>query len=125
MASIMGSQSWLNLKISGSVFSMPKINFEIPVPVDTTTAFKKVKTYLSKANDITKFDSKTQCTFDDKNHSCSLKGGQFKAEINMSEGKKEDTSVIEVDIDIPLALVLFKGKIKEMVEKSIKKVFKS
>lgn len=104
---------------------MPKINFEIPVPVDTKTAFKKVKTYLSKANDITKFDSKTECTFDDKKHTCSLKGSQFKADISMSDGKKEDSSIIEVNIDIPLALVLFKGKIKEMVEKSIKKVFKS
>ena len=102
---------------------MPKINFELPVSVDAETAYKKIKTFLSSDNDFKKFDPKVTCTFDEDEQACSIKGSQFTARITAVE-KKSKTNV-EVQIDIPFALVLFKGKIQEIVEKNIKKVFKA
>jgi carbon monoxide dehydrogenase subunit G len=101
---------------------MPKINFEIPIPTDEKTAFTKIKKFLSAENDFKKFDPKVVCTFDEKNLTCRIKGSQFDAEINTM--KEKDTTKVQVKIDIPLTLVLFKGKIKDIVEKNIKKVFK-
>jgi carbon monoxide dehydrogenase subunit G len=106
--------------------TMPKINFELPVPVDPKKAFEKMKTFLSSDNDFKKFDPKVTCTFDEAKQSCSIKGSQFTATITAIEIKKseENKTNVEVQIDIPFALVLFKGKIQEIVEKNIKKVFK-
>lgn len=102
---------------------MPKINFEIPVPVSQDEAFSRIKKYLKGDNDIKKFDSKVACTFDEDEKLCDLKGSQFKAQIGTKSGKKNN-AIIDVSIEIPLALALFKGKIKDMVERSIQKVFK-
>lgn len=102
---------------------MPKINFALPVPVDSETAFKKIKSFLSSDNDFKKFDPKVACTFDEAKQTCSIKGSQFTATINPVETKGKTN--VEVQIDIPFALVLFKGKIQEIVEKNIKKVFKA
>lgn len=104
---------------------MPKINFEIPVSVDTKTAFDKVKKFLKSDNDIKSFDPKVACTFNEDDHSCSIKGSQFSAIIAAVPNKSKNKTQIEVQIDIPFALMLFKGKIQDMVEKNIKKVFKA
>lgn len=102
---------------------MPKINFELPVAVDSATAYKKMKTFLSSDNDFKKFDPKVACTFDEGKQTCSIKGSQFTATIAAVEAKNK--TKVEVQIDIPFALVLFKGKIQEIVEKNLKKVFKA
>lgn len=103
---------------------MPKINFEIPVPVDAETAFDKVKKFMKADNEIKSFDSKMSCTFDEKTQSCLIKGSQFSASIGVEKEKTKDKSNVKVQIEIPFALMLFKGKIQDMVEKNIKKVFK-
>lgn len=103
---------------------MPKINFELPVPVNNKTAFKKIKDFFKGDNDIKRFDAKASCTFDEDHSICHLKGSQFSAKIQTTEINADKTNV-NVEIDIPLSLVLFKGKIKELVEKNIKKVFKT
>lgn len=101
---------------------MPKINFELPVSLDSEAAYKKIKKFLNSENDFKKFDPQVSCTFDEADRSCSIKGSQFTAQITAVE-KKNKTNV-EVEIEIPFALVLFKGKIQEIVEKNINKVFK-
>lgn len=103
--------------------TMPKINFALPVSVDSETAFKKIKKFLSSDNDFKKFDPKVTCTFDEDDQTCAIKGSQFTATISAVEAKGKTN--VEVQIDIPFALVLFKGKIQEIVEKNIKKVFKA
>ncbi|MBC7458365.1 MAG: polyhydroxyalkanoic acid system family protein, partial [Bdellovibrionaceae bacterium] len=90
---------------------------------DSETAYKKIKTFLSSDNDFKKFDPKVACTFDEGKQTCSINGSQFTATIASVESNKKTT--VEVQIDIPFALFLFKGKIQEIVEKNIKKVFKA
>ena len=101
---------------------MPKINFELPVSVEQKIAFKKIKSFLKAENDFKKFDPKVSCTFDEDSLTCKINGSQFDATIQTLEIKKK--THIKVEIDIPFTLVLFKSKIKDIVEKNIKKVFK-
>lgn len=103
---------------------MPKINFELPVPVDSETAFEKIKKFLNAANEIKNLDPKATYTFNESKGSCDIKGSQFNATIAVAKGKAKDKCDIKVQIDIPFALMLFKGKIQDIVEKNIKKVFK-
>ena len=102
---------------------MPKINFELPVTVDTKSAYTKIKNFLSADTDFKKFDPKVACTFDEEKQTCLIKGSQFTATIAAVEDNSKTN--VQVQIDIPFALILFKGKIQEIVEKNIRKVFKA
>jgi len=100
---------------------MPKFDFEIPVSVDEKTAYEKIKNFLNGDNNFKKFDPKLACTFDDPQKHCHVKGSQFKA--NMGVKANAGKTKIHIEVDVPLALALFKGKIKEEIEKNMKRVF--
>ncbi len=101
---------------------MPKFDFEIPVSADEKTAFEKIKKFLSGDNNFKKFDPDLTCTFDEPQRLCHVKGSQFKANMGVKASGAGKTK-IHVEVDVPLALVLFKGKIKEEIEKNVKRVF--
>ncbi len=100
---------------------MPKFKFELPAPIDSATAFKKIKGLLSGENDFKKFDPKVACTFDEPAKICRVTGSQFKAELQVQD-KTADACNIAVEVELPLALSLFKGKIRETLEKNLKKI---
>ncbi|MBC7421378.1 MAG: polyhydroxyalkanoic acid system family protein [Bdellovibrio sp.] len=100
---------------------MPKFKFELPAPTDSATAFKKIKDLLSGENDFKKFDPKVSSTFDESARICRVTGSQFKAELQVQD-KGSDSSNIMVEVDLPFALSLFKGKIREALEKNLKKI---
>ena len=100
---------------------MPKFDFEIPVPMSSQIAFNKIKTFLNSDNNFKKFDSKLSCTFDEPQKTCHLEGSQFKASVKINN-KTDNHSQVHVEVDLPFALSLFKGKIKAEIEKSFKKV---
>lgn len=100
---------------------MPKFNFEIPVSADEKTAYEKIKKFLSGENNFKKFDPNLTCTFDEPQKQCHVKGSQFKA--NMAVKGDSGKAKIHVEVDVPLALTLFKGKIKEEIEKNVRRVF--
>ena len=102
--------------------TMPKFKFNIPAPADSATAYSKVQKLLKGENDFKKFDPKVSCTFDDDAKSCSVNGSQFKANLSVVE-KDKKSSTIDVEVELPLALSLFKGKIQEALEKNVKKIF--
>lgn len=99
---------------------MPKLNFELPAPADSATTFGKIKTLLSGENDFKKYDDKVSCTFDESSKKCNIKGSQFKADLHVLD--KGNASTVAIDVEIPFALALFKGKIKEILEKNLKKI---
>lgn len=100
---------------------MPKYKFEVPAPLDSATTFSKVKQLLQGENDFRKFDPNVVLTFDEPSQSCDLKGKQFKANL-MIKPSGPNSSVVSVEVDLPLALSLFKGKIQEAIEKNIKRI---
>ena len=99
---------------------MPKFNFELPTPIESQTAFDKLKSFLSSENNFKKIDSKLTCTFDETAKKCLLNGSQFKASVLVKP--VADKSNIQIEVEVPFALALFKGKIQEEIEKAFKKV---
>lgn len=99
---------------------MPKLNFDFKAQVPADEAFNKIKSFLESDNHFKKLDPKLSTTFDQSQHLCSLKGSQFSAELKV----KPEASACQVDVqvEIPFALALFKGKIQEEIEKAFKKV---
>jgi hypothetical protein len=100
---------------------MPKFKFELPAPIDSATAFKKIKTLLSGENDFKKFDPKVSCTFDEPSKKCNINGSQFKATLQV-EPNDAKSSQIAIEVELPFALSLFKGKIQDALEKNLKKI---
>ena len=100
---------------------MAKLNFDLPAPLDSATAFSKIKKMLESDNDFKKFDPKVSCVFDEPSKKCQIKGSQFDAQM-VVEAKGADASVIKINVEVPMALALFKGKIKEILEKNLKKI---
>lgn len=100
---------------------MPKINFDIPVPLESDVAFNKIKTFLNSENSFKKFDPNLACSFDEANQSCTLNGSQFKASLNLKKEAPSQSKVM-IEIELPFALSLFKNKIKDEIEKAFKKV---
>lgn len=105
---------------------MAKLKFSIPSPLDSATTYSKIQGFLKAENDFKKFDPSVQCTFEDSNKNCQVKGSQFTAGLKVQDGASGSTSsTIEVQVEIGMALSLFKGKIQEMLEKTVHKVLKS
>lgn len=100
---------------------MAKLNFELPAPSDSATTYSKIKAFLSGENDFKKYDDKVSCTFDESSKKCHINGSQFKAELKVLDGKDKG-STVAIDVEIPFALSLFKGKIKDILEKNLKRI---
>ena len=100
---------------------MPKFKFDLQAPLDSATTFGKVKTLLTGENDFKKLDPKVSCTFDEAGKTCDVKGSQFKANLKVFE-KDTKSSTIAIEVEVPLALSLFKGKIQEAIEKNLKRI---
>jgi hypothetical protein len=101
--------------------SMAKLKFDLPAPLDSATAFDKIKNLLSGDNDFKKFDPKATASFDEASKKCVIKGSQFTAEMNI-QSKGSSSSNVNIVVELPLAAMLFKGKIQEMLEKNLKKI---
>lgn len=100
---------------------MPKFKFEMDAPVDSAKAYGRIKTLLNGDNDFKKFDSKVACTFDESSKKCNVEGSQFKAQLQVFD-KDSSSSQIAIEVDLPLALSLFKGKIRETLENNLKRI---
>jgi hypothetical protein len=100
---------------------MPKFKFELPAPIDSATAFEKIKKLLNGDNDFKKFDPNVSCTFDESSKKCDVNGSQFSATLQVKD-KGDKSSQVAIEVELPLALSLFKGKIQEVLEKNLKKI---
>ncbi|AGH94839.1 polyhydroxyalkanoic acid system family protein [Pseudobdellovibrio exovorus] len=100
---------------------MPKFKFDLQAPLDSATAYNKIKTLLSGENDFKKFDPKVSCNFDDPSKKCNIQGSQFKANLAI-QPQDSNSSKIAIEVEVPLALSLFKGKIQEAIEKNLKRI---
>lgn len=100
---------------------MPKFKFELPAPLDSATTYDRVKNLLNGENDFKKFDPKVSCTFDEASKTCNVKGSQFKANMQVL-AKDPKSSTVSIEVEVPLALSLFKGKIQEALEKNLKRI---
>lgn len=100
---------------------MAKLKFDLPTPLDSATAYSKVQNLLKGENDFKKYDPKVSFSFDEPSKKCRIKGSQFDAELCVQK-KDDKNSLIAIEVEVPMALALFKGKIKEILEKNLKKI---
>ncbi len=100
---------------------MSKFKFELPAPLDSNTVYGKVKSFLSGENDFKKFDPKVTCTFDESTKTCVVNGSQFSANMQIVP-KDSSACQIIVEVELPIAFALFKGKIQETLEKNLNKL---
>jgi hypothetical protein len=112
---------WTSASNRISIGSMAKLKFDLPAPLESAVVFTKIKKLLSGDNDFRKFDPKAVCTFDEASKKCVIKGSQFEALLQI-QSKGSSASNINISVELPLAAMLFKGKIQEMLEKNLKKI---
>lgn len=104
---------------------MPKFKFDLLAPLDSATTYGKIKGLLNGENDFKKFDPNVCCTFDEASQTCNIKGKQFSADLHVKNNQPNNSksSTVTIEVEVPLALSLFKGKIQETIEKNLKRLF--
>lgn len=100
---------------------MSKFKFELPAPQDSASVYSKIKNFLSGENDFKKFDPKVACTFDEPNKTCNVTGSQFTANMQILPNDTTSSRIV-VEVELPIALSFFKGKIQETIEKNLNKL---
>lgn len=98
---------------------MPKFKVETPSSHGPEESFAKIKNFLEKTDELKKIDAHIVCTFEDKNLKALAQGKQFKAAISVLS--QSDDCLVSVEIEIPLLLSPFKGKIQESLQRKLKK----
>jgi len=96
---------------------MPKFTIEHTSSHSAKEAYDKIKTFLSKDEDIRRFDSKIQPQFDDAGMSGTIKGSQFKADVSVQA--QGTGSKVQIVVDLPMLLTPFKGKVQETLQKKL------
>src|SRR5688572_23507389 len=96
---------------------MPKVTIKKTSKLTVNDTFNKVKTFLSADKDLKKLDANYQCTFDEKALTGQAKGKMFQA--NMKVSAAGEGSVVEIVVDLPLALTLAKGMVERTLQKKL------
>ena len=98
---------------------MPKLKIEKKISLGPDEAYAKVKTFIETDETLRKLDSHYKCTFDEAAKSCKAVGNQFTAVLAVQSQGSD--SVVTVDVEIPFALALIKGKIEEILRHKLDK----
>jgi hypothetical protein len=98
---------------------MAKLKVEKTTSLNAEETYQKVKNFIQNDEGLRKLDQHYKCEFDDAGKICHAKGNQFTAQLSI---KPEALgSKVEVEVEIPFALSLFKGKIQEMLQHKLDK----
>jgi len=97
---------------------MPKFTVDHKTSHAAPEAYKKMKEVLS-SGEMSKFDSKIKCDFNDDQHFCQVNGSQFKAELKVKP--LDGGSQVSITVDLPFLLSPFKGKVQEGLLKMLGK----
>ncbi len=97
---------------------MPKFTIDHKTSHAAPETYKKMKEVLS-GGEMSKFDSKIQCNFNDQQQQCSVLGSQFKAEVHVKD--LNPGSLVSIIVDLPFLLSPFKGKVQEGLVKMLNK----
>lgn len=98
---------------------MPKFTVEHKSPQSPIDTFEKVKTFMTKGDEFKKYDPSIQCTFDEPQMTCHIKGSQFKAEMKVAA--QAQGSQVTISIDLPFLLTPFKSKIQDSLSRMLTK----
>lgn len=98
---------------------MPKFTVDHKSKHSAESAYETIKKILSQGDDLKKYDSGIQCSFNDQNMTCHIKGSQFKADLSVAS--QSAGSQVSILVDLPLLLTPFKSKVQESLAKMLSK----
>jgi hypothetical protein len=102
---------------------MPKFKIHHSCNHDLETTYSKIKKFLGNDSDFKKMDPQMVCKFFDDKKKVSADGSKFKATMTVSQNPKEpEISQVEIEVDLPLLLSPFKGKVQDMLSKKLNKL---
>lgn len=96
---------------------MPKVNIDVNSKYSAEDTFQKIKGLFGDDSEVKKFDSSLTCQIDESNHTCHAKGNKFSAVVKVNPS--ENSSTVNIVVDLPMLLGAFKGQVKSTVEKRL------
>lgn len=99
---------------------MPKLKFEVQTQLAPKETFGKIKEFFANDRDLRKLDSNYQCQFDETRLSGTAKGSKFDAAVAVHP--EVSGSRVNIEINIPLMLMPFKGMVEKTVQDKLTKL---
>ena len=98
---------------------MPKVKVAETISGSKKDVYKAVKTYLNGRDTLAKLGA--EIDWDDKSCSGEISASNFSGQIAVEE-KSASKALVQIDIDLPLLLTPFKGKVEEELKKHLGRV---
>lgn len=98
---------------------MPKITVDHKTSSNADQAFEQIKEFFANDQDLRKIDPNIRMSFTDASKTGKATASQFSADFAVKA--VADGATVSVSIDLPFILTPLKGKVKETLEKKLKK----
>jgi hypothetical protein len=98
---------------------MAKLSVKVKSNHTPQDTFSKLADLLDNVEEIKSFDPTFAVSLDQANLKATAKGKKLKGDFTVFD--EGDTSSVEVNLDIPMALFPFKGKIQSVLERKVEK----
>jgi hypothetical protein len=98
---------------------MPKFTVEHQTNLSREEAYKKIQDYLQDSQDLRKWDSSLEAKFDATAMTGEVKGSKFECSVEVIGNSPTN---VALHISLPFLLTPFKGKIEEMLKKTMTKL---
>ena len=96
---------------------MPKVTINHESSLPANEAFSQIKVFFETDPDIRRLDPNLKCQFTPSDMKGKASGTQFQASIEVLT--LGPGSVIKVDVELPLLLAPFKGKVQDTIKKKL------
>ena len=98
---------------------MPKVSVSREIAGEQKAVFKAVKTYLDGRDTLKKLGA--EILWDEKKCTGEIESSSFSGAITVAAGKGKKTDVA-INIDLPLLMTPFRGKVEEELKKHLGRV---
>lgn len=98
---------------------MPSIKIAKQCQHSPADAFKRISELLANDQDLRKLDSSYKAEFNSASLTGTANGSMFKANMRVKEA--DSGSHVEIVVDLPLAVALFKGTVEKTLSKKLDK----
>lgn len=97
---------------------MAKVNVEQAIKGERKKVFKAVREYLEGRDTLNKIGAKIR--WEEKSCSGVIEGGAFSGALTVTADGKD--SLVAIEIELPLLMSAFKGKVKEELAKHLSRI---
>ncbi len=98
---------------------MPKVSVQSLTSKSANEAYEKIKTMLETDPELRKMDPSCSFSFNQGSLSGTAKGSKFTANMKVVS-QAQGSSLVTIDVDLPLLLTPVKGLVQSTLEKKLK-----